>query len=255
METLRKPFFVAAVVLIVLIVLVETGAGLALRGQAVSSAEMQSASSSVPGVGNQMASMDPQTLSAAAAQGKPPGVGIPCMALLDGLILFTTALMGAQFLLGERLQGRIQGVVTLIVSLLALLGAMVLIFLTLAQLLLMVGLFVSVPFGTLIYMIIWGFFNTGAAKVALGLLLLLKFGFVFCLVLAQQRFLQNKGLVLIVLTSFVANLVVSFLHALVPSILVSITDSIAAIVVLILAAIWAFIFLIGSLISIVKAIT
>jgi hypothetical protein len=104
-------------------------------------------------------------------------------------------------------------------------------------------------------MIIWGFFNTGAAKVALGLLLALKLGFAFCLVLAHQRFLQNKGLVLIVLTSFVANLVVSFLHALVPSILVSITDSIAAIVVLILAAIWAFIFLIGSIISIVKAIT
>jgi hypothetical protein len=50
--------------------------------------------------------------------------------------------------------------------------------------------------------------------------------------------LQNKGLVLIIVCSLLANLSVSFLHGLVPSVLVSITDGIAGIILLILAAIW-----------------
>jgi len=135
-----------------------------------------------------------------------------------------------------------------------LLGAIGAIFLTLAKVMLMIGLFLSVPFGTLAYLAIWGFFNTGAAKAALGLLMALKLGFGACLVLAHQRFLQNKGLVLIVFTSLLANLIVSFLHAVVPSVLVSITDGIAGIVVLILAVIWAIFLLIGSVISVIKAI-
>ena len=39
---------------------------------------------------------------------------------------------------------------------------------------------------------------------ALSLLMTLKLVFAVCLVLAHQRFLQNKGLVLIIITSFVA---------------------------------------------------
>jgi hypothetical protein len=58
----------------------------------------------------------------------------------------------------------------------------------------------------------------------------------------------------IVITSLVAGVIVSFLHGLVPTILVSITDAIAAIIVAILAALWAVFFLIGSIPSIVKTI-
>jgi hypothetical protein len=35
--------------------------------------------------------------------------------------------------------------------------------------------------------------------------------------LAHQRFVQNKGIVLLILTSLTANIIVSFLHTLVPS--------------------------------------
>ncbi len=251
MESLRKPFFLAAIILSVLTVLVEVGGGMGLRAKTVAVAQMGTKFAQVQGIDAHIDEIPGDTLG---SQRKPPGVAISCLALLDGLILFTAGLMGAQFLLGERLQGRIQGVLTLIVSLLTLIGAIVLIFVTLAKVLLMVGLFVAVPFGTLAYLIIWGGFNTGAAKAVLGLLLLLKLGFGAGLVLAHQRFLQNKGLVLIIITSLVANLIVSFLHALVPSFLVSITDGIAGIVVLVLAAIWALFFLIGSVISVVKAI-
>jgi VanZ family protein len=79
-----------------------------------------------------------------------------------------------------------------------------------------------------------------------------KLGFAVCLVLAQQDFVKNKGLVLILLTSLLANIVVSFLQALVPGFLVSITDAIAAIVVLILAVVWGLFFLIGSIPAIFK---
>jgi hypothetical protein len=82
----------------------------------------------------------------------------------------------------------------------------------------------------------------------------LKIGFVVCLVLAHQRFLQNKGLVLIVLTSLLANLIISFLHNFAPGILVSITDAIGAIVVGILAVIWAIVLLVFASISIVRAV-
>ena len=71
----------------------------------------------------------------------------------------------------------------------------------------------------------------GLAGVLLGLIMTLKFGFAGCLAFAHQGFLKMKGLVLIVLTSMLAGIIVSFLHGLVPGILVSITDAIAAIIV------------------------
>ena len=82
--------------------------------------------------------------------------------------------------------------------------------------------------------------------------MLLKIGFAVCLVIAHQRFLQNRGLVLIVLTSLVAGIVVSFLHGFVPLILVSITDAVAAIIIGIIAVIWAIVLLVGSLVSVFK---
>ena len=186
--------------------------------------------------------------------GTPPGLGVPYLALVDGLLLFIAVLMGLPLLLPDRLHAKLQGIATLIVSLLVLLGGIGLIFIALTLLMIMVSLVLAVPFGTLAYLAIYGHFATGTAQAVLSLLLLLKLVGAVCLVLAQQRFLQNKGLVLLILTSLLANLVVSFLHALVPTPLVSITDAVAAIVVAILAVIWALLLLIGSLPAIFKAI-
>ncbi|MFC7483970.1 hypothetical protein ACFQX7_33540 [Luedemannella flava] len=74
------------------------------------------------------------------------------------------------------------------------------------------------------------------------------------LVAAQQRFIQNKGLVALVFTSLVANVIVAFLHGMVPGILVSITDAVAGIVVAIIAIIWGIVLLIGSIPAIVNAV-
>jgi len=163
-------------------------------------------------------------------------------------------LIGMAFLVPERIHGRIQGIVTLIVSLGVLLTASVKIFTAIAALTLMVTLLLAIPFGTIIYLIVYGSFDRGLTSVMLSAIMTFKFLFAGCLVFAHQGFLQMKGLVLIVVTSLVAGVVVSFLHGLVPTILVSITDAIAAIVVAILAALWALFFLIGSIPSIVKTI-
>jgi hypothetical protein len=88
----------------------------------------------------------------------------------------------------------------------------------------------------------------------LSVLFSLKILFGVVLLVAHQRFLENKGLVIFLLVSFLGNVVVSFLYGVMPGILVSITDAIAAIVVGILAIILAIVLAVGALISIVLAL-
>jgi hypothetical protein len=60
--------------------------------------------------------------------------------------------------------------------------------------------------------------------------------------------------VVLLITSFVATILVSFLHGLVPLFLVSITDAIAALIVAVVAAGWALVLLFGSVKSVAKAV-
>ncbi len=256
MGELRKPLFIIAAVLLSLAVLTELGSSL-----------IQRLSQTITHTGSQI---DPGALSLPPLQGvsqqelnaklatnagtRPPGMAIFNMALLDGLVLFTVALVGTSLFVPERIQGRVQGVVTLIVSVAVLFAAILRIGITLASLMLMVTLFLAVPFGTIIYLIGYGSFDTGLAKVLLSTIMTFKFGFAGCLAFAHPGFLKMKGLVLIVLFSLAAGIVVSFLQGLVPPILVSITDAVAGIVVAIFGALWAVFFLIGSIPSIVKSI-
>jgi hypothetical protein len=220
LDTLRRPFFIAALVLLILTVLIELGS----------------------------AGLKQFNLPT-------PGLGVNYLALLDGLLLFSIALMSMSLLLPERVHGRVQGIVTFVFSLLMLLGAITLIFIAVQLLTLMVALFMAFPFGTAIYGAVYPpKFSLGEARAVLGTLMSLKLAFVVLLLLAHQRFIQNKGLVMIILTSLLANVILSFLHGIVPFFLVSITDAIGAIVVGILAAIWALVFLIGSIPAIIKAL-
>jgi hypothetical protein len=139
-------------------------------------------------------------------------------------------------------------------AIVALLSGIAMLFGAISLLLLMVSLFTAVPFGTIAYLAIWGFFNRGGASATLGLLMTFKVAACICLALAHPRFLQNKGLVLLVLTSLLAGAIVSVLHGWVPGILVSITDAIGAIVVAILGLIWAVVLLIGALVSIFRVL-
>ena len=226
LDELRKPFLVIALVLILLVVLVEGTSVLWINAD-----------------------------NAAKALGaKAPGYGISYLAFLDILVFYITLLIALAMIIPERLQGRVQGCVTAVVSFLGCLGTIVAIISCLIVLIVMVTLLLAPIFGTIAYLAIYGHFERGTAAATLSLIMALKIGFVVCLLLAHQRFLQNKGLVLIVLTSLVANLIISFLHSFVPIILVSITDAIGAIIVGILAVIWAIVLLVFAIISIIKAV-
>jgi hypothetical protein len=217
LDTLRKPLFLVAMALMLVALLIELGSVI------------------VPD--------------------KPPGYGIAYMAALDGLVFYTVLLMGLSLLIPERIHGKAQGCATLLISFFACVGIIAMIFMAVGLLILMVTLLISPIFGTIAYFAIFGHFATTESRIVLASLMTLKLGFAVCLVFAHQRFLQNKGLVLIVLCSLLANIIISFLHGFVPGFLVSITDIIAALVIAIIALIWAIVFLIGALISIIKAVT
>jgi hypothetical protein len=245
MGRLRIPFFVIGLLAMLLVVLVEIGASLFLGGQDVTGELLAQAGElevELPG-------RQPD-----AEVSAPPGRAIPYLALIDVVALFTIGLMAAGLLLPHRLHGRLQGGVTIIFSILLILTALVLLVIAIVEVITMVALFFAFPFGTIAYLIIWGFFPRGQATGLLAVLMFLKFVFAGALLLAQPRFIQNKGLVLLFLTSLVANVVAGFLHGLVPGILVSITDDIAAIIFAIVAIIWAIVLLIGSIPAVVKAV-
>lgn len=209
LDELRKPFFIAAVVVIALAVLVELFTG--------------------------------STVS-----------GIFYLGILDALVLFTILLVGAPLVITHRLHGRIQGIVTFIFSLFMLIGTIAMIFAALGLLLLMVSLLLAIPFGTIVYFEEYGRFDRPAAMLSLAMTL--KIGFSVLMIMAHQRFLENKGLVLIVLTSFFGTILLSFLHGFFPRFLVSITDDIGAIVIGILTLIWALFYLVGAIPAILKAL-
>lgn len=190
----------------------------------------------------------------AALGTSPPGVGVPYLGLLDGLILYTFGLMGLSLLLPKGIHAKLQGILTLIVSFLGLLGAIVLIILTFILLIVMVTLLMAPIFGTAAYFVLYADFATGRAAGLLSAFMLLKLAAAVCLILAHPRFLENKGLVLLLLTSLLAQVITSFLHGVPPGFLVSITDAIAGLITAILAAIWCLILLVGSIVSVVKAL-
>jgi hypothetical protein len=226
-DQLRKPFFIVALVCMALAVLVDLGA-ISIVVQHV-----------------------PTT---AAIDAPRPGRGIPTMALLDLLVLFAATLMGVALIVPERIQGRVQGLISLIFSALLLIACVVTLWSEFLLLSLMLGLLLSVPFGSIVYFASYAFFAIAPARAALSIILLLKLGFAISLVLAQQRFLQNKGLVLVIVTSLAANLLLAFLHSFVPGFLVSITDDVGGILICILAIVWSVVYLIGGIFSVVKAI-
>ena len=184
-----------------------------------------------------------------------PGLGIPSLAALDLLLLFTMVLTTFTALeLFPAIVGRIQGVVAVIVSVIGCLGSIVLLFVTITLLMLMIGLLVAVPFGTMVYLAVWGDFPSGKAGATLAMIVLLKLAGVFFLVLASEQVLKGKMLMFLFLCSIGLTILISFLQGFPPNILASITDAIGAIIAFVVAIIWAIIYLVGGIISVVNTI-
>lgn len=224
MALIRKPFVVASLILFAVAFAVEAGSRLWL------------------GVG-----------STAVASTSRPGIGIPSLAALDTLVLLTL-IVTTLIVLGvpARLLGRIQGIAAVIVAFLGCLGSIALLFATIALLMLMVGLLLAVPFGTAVYLGLFGDFPRSDAAITLGLVMLLKLVGVFCLVLGSFQILKSKLIVLLLGCSIGLPFLLGFLHGFPPRILASITDAIGAIVAFVVAIVWALVFGIAGLISIIR---
>jgi hypothetical protein len=269
-EKLRLGGFVRALIALALAFCVEIGAHFALGGGGAVAGEQRARSlSGNPDVVRLQlrTGADLAELAAVSADNpQPPGMAIPYLALIDGLLLMLLAVMVLNLLASRRAAGRgqgvvtpetigrTQGVITVVLMVVVIVGAIVLALLALARLVLMVTLFVSAPFGTLAYFLLFGDFDSGGATIALAAVMALKLAFCLQLVLGQQRFLQLKGFVALVATSLLCTVLVGFLHGIVPSVLTSITDAIAALVIAVVAIVWALVLLIGGAIGAVKAI-
>ncbi|MFE9655190.1 hypothetical protein [Micromonospora sp. NPDC006431] len=242
MGELRKPFLLLALLAVALVVALELGAALLTGGGDASGALRDSAGQLGVDLGN------------VGTVTEPAGRGTGYLALIDVVALWTTGLFSLSLVVPDRIQGRLQGVATLIFGIVLLIVSVVLLIVAFVELTVLVSLFLAAPFGTLAYLAVWGFFPVGDAAVLLGLVLLLKLVWAGLLLLAQPRFLQNKGLVLLALTTLVCTVGLEFLHRLVPVILVSITDDLGALVFAVVAAVWALVLLVGSIPAIVKAV-
>lgn len=220
---LRLPFFIAACVCLLLALLVEVAGGQAFTSLFFDNKET-------------------------------PGHAINALALIDGVLLYSLIWMLLSVVAPRGITGRAQGCITLFVSFFGCLGTLLLINLAFALLMLMLSLLVAVPFGTLVYLAVWGDFARGAAAATLALVMLLKIAFLILLVVAHQRFLQNKGLLVLVGVSLGLTWLIGFVHAFLPIILVSIGDQLMALVICIVAAIWLLLLLIGALFATIKAI-
>ncbi len=240
----RRPLFAIAAFALLLVVLVELGSGLAIGGGPAG--PVATMATGVPGV-------EPDMLEGVDAD-SPPGNGIGYLVLVDGFLLFSVGMLGLSFLASQRLYGRIQGIVTLVVSFLWLMWSLVMALAAFVLLMVMVGLFVAAPFGTIAYLAIWGSFPKGEAAAVLGLLLFLKLVFLGFLVFSQQKFLKIVALMIHVALSFVLQLVLGLVQGLLPFVVVSIGDQLIALVIAIVAIIGSVFALISSIPAVVNSI-
>lgn len=184
-----------------------------------------------------------------------PGIGIFALFFIDVVLAYNLFLIGLDFLPTRAAFARIQGVITLVLSVLLLLFTFFVFVLgTFTMLMLMLGLLMSPPFGTLAYFAIWGDFETGQAKFILGVVMLFKLGGALAIVLSNPSFLKNKGFVALFACSVGATFLLGLLHAFPPFFLVSITDAVGAIVAGIVGAFWMGYNAFGAIFAVIRAV-
>ena len=198
------------------------------------------------------------------------GFGIRSLAFVDGILLFSLLIMALSIVLTkglplvfpkavmdrippESIHAKSQGCLSLIFAILLILAALAFLAVVIAKLMTMVMMLLSFPFGTLLYLIIFGSFPRGAMNAVLSLLFVLKIVLGVVLLLAHQKFIENLSLVIGFLAALVGNLIVTILYTIVPGFLVSITDAVSAVIITIVGIILAIILLVLALISIVAA--
>jgi len=131
--------------------------------------------------------------------------------------------------------------------------ALILLFVTIALLLLMIGLLVAVPFGTMVYLAVYGTSRRSGPEATLGPSYSSSFTGVFFLVLASEQVLKASCLSSCSSVPSVSRYFLSFLQGFPPgSRQYHRCDR--CIIAFVVAIIWAIIYLIGGIISVVRTV-
>lgn len=223
MDRIRWPFYIVAVIFMVVAIVIE------------------------------LAAAEPLARLVNRAEPGTPGIAIEYLAIWDAIIVYSLA-WDLLEQLSKRITALIEGGVTLVVAIIGLITAFGLAIGAFALLMVMISLLLSVPFGTIAYIAAWGDFATEAAAATLTLVMLLKILFFIFLLLAQQRFLQLKGRVLLIAVSIGLTWVIAFVHAFLPGFLVAIGDAALALVIAVIGLIWILLLALFSLRDIFRAI-
>lgn len=261
---LRTPALVAALVAAVLVVGVELGG------------TFRASKSTFGSLGNRLAALK-QTIGTLGASGAdkinsqvgdfpaleqllgteaqaPSSYAVAALITIDSILLFTLIMFNLPLLVSPRLVAQLQGLLSVIVGIGVILYALFTLLKVLVLVFLMLGLLLALPFGTIVYMILYGHFDTREAAAIMSTLMFLKVALTVALLIAHERFLLNIGLIALIASSIIAMIVISFLHNFLPGFLVSITDGIGAIVVTVIAIIWGIILVIGGIMGILTAL-
>ena len=254
MDGLRRWALWVAVVAILLALLACVGAGIIISppplGDRIQS--LQQDSSAAPEDVDQDDIDDLSADDFGESADDPPGLAIPYLALPNGLLLIIVGLMALPLLIGNRMIPLIGGIVSVVGGFFAVIGGIIMAIIAFVALLVMVSLFLAVPFGTLAYLAIFGFFDIWASAALLGLIMFLQLAAIVFLIVAQQSMLGNKRLMFWLLLAVLLTFLTMILHSIVPIILVSITDALGALIIAIVGAIWGLLMLIGGIISLIK---
>lgn len=250
---MRKPVLLVVLALVIVAIMVELGSTLFLHGSTDPS-ELMAKLARSPEFQALPDDQKATTVAYAAQNGGPPGIAIPYLALIDGVLAYNLGLMAVGLLLPDHFEGKVQGIVTLVLAFFFTLGALALTLLALVKLIVMVSLFFAAPFGTIAYLAVWGTFDTGGAAAVLSFLMLLNLAAAAGLPIAHQGFLKNKGLIAIVASVLLCIVIVVFLHGLVPFVMVSITDALAAVIIGVIAIVWGIVILVGAIIAVGMAV-
>ncbi|MFT6791823.1 MAG: hypothetical protein ACJA04_001036 [Cellvibrionaceae bacterium] len=186
---------------------------------------------------------------------KSPGLGIMSLAFIDGILLYSWTTIKAGSIIPEKILTPGTKVANFLFFLFLLSLSITTIFTAIALIMLMISLLLAIPFGTIVYMIAYADFPKGAAQTTLAILMSLKILFAVSLVVGEKRLFEDyRKFLLLLLCSFVANIIIGFVHGIVPGFLVSITDAVGAIIVIIIALFWIITMFFGSTINMITLI-
>lgn len=183
-----------------------------------------------------------------------PGWGIRMLGLIDLALGWTLALMAVEIIRPMGPLAKVQGFVTLVLSIFGILAGLLLIFATLSLLILMVSLLLAFPFGTAAYMAAWAAFPAGAAQAILALLMTFKLIGIGLLMVATPALLKNRGLLLLLGLSVGLTFLTGLLIGLVPGVVAAIADVLCALVSAVAGTIWMGVLLVGALGAILRAV-